>query len=314
MIILANDGIAQQGIDQLEAAGFKVLQTKVAQRQLANYINQQNVSILLVRSATQVDKALIDACPNLKLIGRGGVGLDNIAVDYAQSKGIQVINTPEASVRSVAELVFAHLLGAVRHLQLANREMPLEGEANFKLLKKQFVGNEIKGKTLGIIGFGRIGQEVARMAIALGMNVIVRKDKAGKLPLEINIQNQTLTVQVDSAPLDELLPVADFISLHTPATDKPIIGEREIKLMKDGAGIINTARGGVIDEAEVDEAIGDHKLGFAALDVFADEPHPPVKLLMNPGISLSPHIGGSTHEAQANIGLELAKKISAIFN
>ena len=173
MKILANDGISAVGISALQTAGFDVETTKVAQEQLANYINDQNVVGLLVRSATQVRKELIDSCPGLKLIGRGGVGMDNIDVDYAKSKGLHVINTPAASSESVAELVFAHLFGSVRFLHDANRNMPLEGDSNFKKLKKLYAkGTELKGKTLGILGFGRIGQATARIALGTGMKVI----------------------------------------------------------------------------------------------------------------------------------------------
>lgn len=173
MKILANDGISPAGTKALEAAGFEVITTKVAQEQVANYINKNNISVLLVRSATKVRKDLIDACPGLKVIGRGGVGMDNIDVDYAREKGIHVINTPASSADSVAELVFAHLFSGVRFLYDANRNMPLEGDTNFEGLKKAYAnGIELRGKTLGIIGFGRIGRSVARIALGLGMRVI----------------------------------------------------------------------------------------------------------------------------------------------
>ena len=165
MKVLANDGISQSGIDKLKEAGFEVITTKVAQEQLANFINENHVEVLLVRSATTVRENLIDACPGLRLIGRGGVGMDNIDVDYARSKGIEVINTPTSSSASVAELVFAHLFGGVRFLYDSNRMMPLEGDSRFKELKKNYArGMELRGKTLGIIGFGKIGKEVAKIA------------------------------------------------------------------------------------------------------------------------------------------------------
>ncbi len=313
MKVLANDGISKGGVDRLENAGHEVIQTKVADQQLANYINKNNVEVLLVRSATQVRKDLIDACPNLKLIGRGGVGLDNIDVAYAKSKNIPVINTPAASSRSVAEMVFAHLLSGVRHLQKSNREMPLEGEANFKKLKKAFKGRELYGKTLGIYGFGRIGHEVARIALGIGMKVIVTDafiDEGSQLPVElIFADGQTITLSVNAVSKDELLQSADFITLHVPAQKDYLIGLKELEAMKDQAGLINTARGGVINEEALDKIVADKKLGFAAIDVFETEPKPPIKLLMNPNISLSPHVGGSTFEAQERIGLELADQI-----
>ena len=168
MRILANDGISKSGIDLLEKNGFDVEFTKVAQDQLINYINNNNITVLLVRSATKVRKDIIDGCQGLKIIGRGGVGMDNIDVDYAKSKGIDVINTPGASSKSVAELVFSHLFGCVRFIHNSNRDMPLEGDTHFKDLKKSSAaGRELHGKTLGIIGFGRIGQEVAKIAIGV---------------------------------------------------------------------------------------------------------------------------------------------------
>ena len=173
MRILANDGIAASGITALEQAGFEVLTTHVAQEQLANFVNENNITGLLVRSATKVRKELIDQCPDLKLIGRGGVGMDNIDVAYAKEKGLHVINTPAASSESVAELVFAHLFGGVRFLYDANRNMPLDGDTKFKQLKKAYAkGMELRGKTLGVIGFGRIGQATAKIAIGVGMKVV----------------------------------------------------------------------------------------------------------------------------------------------
>ena len=173
MKILANDGISKNGVEELEAAGFEVSTVTVAQEQLENYINSENIVALLVRSATTVRKDLIDACPSLKIIGRGGVGMDNIDVEYAREKGLHVINTPAASSASVAELVFAHLFSGVRYLYDANRNMPLDGDSKFKALKKAYAkGTELRGKTLGVIGFGRIGQATAKIGLGLGMNVI----------------------------------------------------------------------------------------------------------------------------------------------
>src|SRR5210317_393045 len=173
MKILANDGISQSGIDALRNNGFEVITVNVAQEQLVEYINSNDIVGLLVRSATTARKELIDQCPGLKLIGRGGVGMDNIDVDYARSKGLHVINTPAASSHSVAELVFGHFYGLARFLHNSNRDMPLEGDANFKGLKKAYAkGTELKGKTLGVLGFGRIGQATAKVAIGAGMKVV----------------------------------------------------------------------------------------------------------------------------------------------
>lgn len=316
MKILANDGISQGGVKMLEEAGYEVIQTKVAQEQLTNYINKNNIEILLVRSATQARKAVIDACNNLKLIGRGGVGLDNIDVEYAREKGVEVINTPSASSRSVAEMVFAHLLGSIRYLHQSNREMPLQGETDFKALKKSFKGRELYGKTLGIIGFGRIGHAVAQIALGIGMRVLVYdpmiEDRkiGGTLAVTLTFaDDQKVNLKVKVGTKEEVLTTADFVTLHVPAQKEYVIDTKEIELMKDSAGLINVARGGVVNDEAVDKAVADHKLSFAALDVFETEPKPAVKLLMNPNISLSPHVGGSTDEAQERIGQELAEQI-----
>ncbi|PVW13846.1 D-2-hydroxyacid dehydrogenase [Marixanthomonas spongiae] len=314
MKVLANDGISNSGIQLLEQAGFEVLTVKVAQEQLENYINKNNIDVLLVRSATKVRKTLIDACPSLKIIGRGGVGMDNIDVDYARSKDIQVVNTPAASSASVAELVFAHLFSGVRHLHDANRTMPLEGDSRFKELKKTYAGGkELRGKTLGIIGFGRIGCEVAKIALGCGMKVIASDNQVGEADITLDFYDgQQITLKIKTAPVSQLIKHSDFITLHVPSQKSPIIGETEIDQMKDGAAIINTARGGVLDEKALLEALEKGKLSFAALDTFEDEPSPAIKVLMNGNISLSPHIGAATEEAQNRIGIELAEQVVSI--
>lgn len=314
MKVLANDGISQSGIDALEKDGFEVITTKVAQEQLINYINQQQINVLLVRSATKVRKDIIDACESLKIIGRGGVGMDNIDVEYARSKEIHVINTPAASSSSVAELVFAHLFNGVRFLHDANRNMPLEGDSRFKDLKKAYAkGIELRGKTLGIIGFGRIGREVAKIALGLGMKVIASDKFISKATVKVDFYNgQYINVEIDTEPMEAVLQHSDFITLHVPAQKEYIIGKKEIALMKDKAGIVNAARGGVIDEVALIDALDKGKLAFAGLDVFENEPTPAIKVLMNPNVSLTPHIGAATNEAQDRIGLELASQITAI--
>jgi D-3-phosphoglycerate dehydrogenase len=311
MKILANDGISQSGIDALEKGGFEVITTKVAQNQLENYINEHNIDAILVRSATQVRQELMDACPSIKLIGRGGVGMDNIDVQYAEDNGLHVINTPAASSSSVAELVFAHLFGMVRFLHSSNREMPLEGDSRFKELKKAYSqGIELRGKTLGIIGFGRIGQEVAKIGLGLGMNVIATDDLVKNASITVDFFNgQKITINIDTITQDELLKESDFITLHVPSQDGYIITAKEIETMKDGVGIVNAARGGILNEVDLVKAIESGKVQFAGLDVFETEPTPAVQLLMNPEISLTPHIGAATKEAQDRIGLELAKQI-----
>lgn len=314
MKILANDGISASGIDQLTANGFEVLTTNVAQEQLSNYINEHNIKVLLVRSATTARKELIDACPGLKLIGRGGVGMDNIDVDYAKSKGIHVINTPASSSASVAELVFSHLYGGVRFLHQANRSMPLEGETNFKGLKKAYEkGIELRGKTLGVIGFGRIGQEVAKIGLGVGMNVIASDKFIERATVEVKLFNgQSIAVDIETQDVDTLLANADFITLHVPAQKEYVIDKNALANMKKGAALINAARGGVVDEVALVEALDSGHLAFAGLDTFENEPKPEIKLLMHEKISLSPHIGAATMEAQDRIGEELAAQICSL--
>lgn len=314
MKVLANDGISKSGIKALEKAGFEVITTKVAQEQVANYINNNNIQTVLVRSATKIKQDIIDACPGLKIIGRGGVGMDNIDVDYARSKGIHVINTPAASSESVAELVFAHLFSGIRFLHDANRNMPLEGDTNFNGLKKAYAnGLELRGKTLGIIGFGRIGQAVARMALGLGMKVIAADKYVNEAVVRVDFYNgQFINVEIVTESLEDLFKHSDFITLHVPAQDGYVIDKAEIDLMKDEVGIINCSRGGVINEVALVEALDEEKVLFAGLDVFENEPTPEIQILMHPKISLTPHIGAATLEAQDRIGTELAEQIISL--
>lgn len=314
MKILANDGISQSGITALQEAGFQVLTTTVAQEQLVNFINENNIVGLLVRSATKVRTDIIDNCPTLKLIGRGGVGMDNIDVTYAKEKGLHVINTPAASSASVAELVFAHLFGGVRFLYDANRNMPLDGDTKFKELKKSYAkGIELRGKTLGVIGFGRIGQATAKIALGVGMKVIYSDPYIDSATVEVPFfDGQSVSFEFKSTDKQALLGEADFVTVHVPAQKEYVVGKSEIALMKEGAAIVNAARGGVIDEVALVDALENKKLSFAGLDVFESEPNPEVKILMNPNISLTPHIGAATGEAQDRIGMELATQIMAL--
>ena len=314
MKILANDGISKSGIDDLTAAGFEVLTTTVAQEQLEKFINSENIVALLVRSATTVRKNLIDACPGLKVIGRGGVGMDNIDVSYARDKGLSVINTPAASSESVAELVFAHLFSGVRFLHDSNRNMPLEGEKKFKHLKKAYAkGTELRGKTLGVIGFGRIGQATAKIAIGLGMKVLAFDPFMEKTTISLEFfDKQIIDFEIKTVSKERVLKESDFISLHVPAQKEFVIGEAEFEIMKVGAALINAARGGVVDEVALIAALDSNKLSFAGLDTFENEPTPAVQILMNSKISLTPHIGAATNQAQDRIGSELATQIISI--
>ena len=307
--LLANDGIDPIGKEILEKAGFTVDTQTVPQEQLAEAL--QNYDALTVRSATKVRKELINSCPNLKLIGRGGVGMDNIDVDYARNKGIAVVNTPAASSLSVAELVFAHLFTGVRFLQDANRAMPSKGATAFNDLKKAYAkGIELRGKTIGIIGFGRIGRETAKIALGLGMDVLAYDFSPIPETLPVVFSGGIeVNLPVKGVTSETLLAESDFISLHVPFTDKPIIGAAEFAQMKNGASVVNCSRGGTVDETALLAALDSGKLTFAGLDVFDNEPTPRQDLLSHPKISLSPHIGASTNEAQERIGTELAQLI-----
>ncbi len=315
MKILANDGLDQSGIDALTEKGFEVITTKVPQEFLVEYINENNIRTVLVRSATQIRKELIDACPSIEIIGRGGVGMDNIDVDYARSKNIHVINTPSASSESVAELVFAHLFSGARFLQDSNRKMPITGDSEFAKLKKSYEkGIELRSKTIGIIGMGRIGQEVARIALGLGMRVIAADNNVGRASIKVKFyNNQFINVDIETEPLEGVLRHADFITLHVPAQkDGYMIGEKEFAMMKDGVAVVNCSRGGVIDEEAMISALDSGKVAFAGLDVFINEPTPSKQILSHPKISLTPHTGASTVEAQDRIGLSLAEQICSI--
>ena len=306
--ILANDGIHPDGQKLLEDAGCEVITTRIDQDKLSSELN--NFDGILVRSATTVRQDLIDACPNLKVIGRGGVGLDNIDVDYAKAKGIAVFNTPAASSRSVAELVFGHIFSLSRFIHLSDRQMPSQGAENFKGLKKNYAkGIELKGKTVGIIGLGRIGQEVAKIAFGLGMKVIGIDPYVEKPSVTLEIGGQSITVSIPQVTKEELLAQSDYISIHVPMLDQPVISSADMAKLKSGAILINASRGGMIDEDAMIAAVNDGTVGGFGLDVFRNEPTPASNLLNHDKISVTPHIGASTAQAQANIGIELAEKI-----
>lgn len=311
--ILANDGLAESAQLSLKEAGFDVLDIKVAQEQLLFFLNREKVDVLIVRSATQVNKEILDGAESLRLVIRAGVGLDNIDRVAAKENEILVQNTPGASANAVAELVMAHLLTGYRMLHQSNRDMPLEGDQHFKALKKRFAkGRELSGRTIGIIGFGRIGQCLAQKAFGMGMRVIYfdRSSEIKKLNLEF-ADGQKVSFEVEYRPLEQLLTESDCISLHTPKQTDYLIGRKELDQMKPGAVLINAARGGLIDEPALAEKLEAGSVSFAALDVFEQEPQPSIALLMQPNVSLSPHIGGSTIESQNRIGEEIVAQIKA---
>ncbi len=312
MKILANDGISDLGKSLIEAAGHEISTAKVAQEELAKTINEEGFDAVLVRSATTVRKEVIDACPGLKLIGRGGVGMDNIDVSYAREKGLTVINTPASSSQSVAELVMGQMLSISRFLNDSFKNIE---NGDFSTLKKNFAkGVELRGKTLGIIGFGRIGQSLAAYALGVGMKVVAIERKARIQPVTLKIAGQSIEVPVKVvANLADVIGQLDYISIHVPKQPDgaAVIGAAEFKLMKKGVRLVNTARGGVIEETALLEALDNGTVASAALDVYENEPTPIKALLAHPRIACTPHIGAATLEAQDRIGEELAELIIA---
>lgn len=311
MKILANDGISDLGKSLLEKAGFTVITEKVAQEDLANEVNIQGIEMILVRSATTVRKEVIDACPNLKLIGRGGVGMDNIDVAYAREKGITVINTPASSSQSVAELVMGHLFAISRSLNDSYKNIET---GDFSVLKKKYSkGVELRGKTMGIIGFGRIGQSLASYSLGCGMNVIAIDQYTAPATIKVPIGNghEAMVTIIPSDDLHGLIGKMDYISLHVPkqSDGSAVIAAKEFAMMKKGVRLVNASRGGVINEDDLLTALNNGQVAAVALDVFENEPNPRKELLSHPNIACSPHIGAATLEAQDRIGEELASLI-----
>ncbi|MFT6148420.1 MAG: D-3-phosphoglycerate dehydrogenase [Saprospiraceae bacterium] len=313
--ILANDGLHDDGKLLLEEAGYEVDIMKVTQKDLPNVLPDYDV--IIVRSATQIRQDLIDKCPNLKVIVRGGLGYDNIDAEYAQSKDIKVMTTPIASSVSVAELVFGHLLCVARNLHKSNRQMRENGNVHFKKLKREYSeGFELKGRKIGIIGFGRVGQAVAQIAIGFGMEIMPVDNafESVKLDLDIfNIPNMSLTIDLPTYSFEEVLEHADIISIHVPYIGKPLISNNEIAMMKDGVVLINASRGGTVNETALLHGLNTGKIRAAGIDVFENEPTPNMELLNHPSVSTSPHIGASTVEGQRRVGLALADKIIEFF-
>ncbi|HCL4437880.1 3-phosphoglycerate dehydrogenase [Clostridium botulinum] len=299
--ILVSDGMEQNALNKLNEQGFVVLDKHFEKEELKDKI--KDFDAIIIRSATKVDKEIIDAGikGNLKLVVRAGVGLDNVDLEYAKEKEVKVFNTPKASSVSVAELTLGHMLCISRFINTANVTM-LQG----KWEKKKYKGTEIYGKTLGLIGFGRIAREVAKRANALGMNVIYY-DIAGKCEEYEEFKCCTL---------DYLLNNSDFISVHIPfSKDRgALLKEEEFNKMKDGVYIINCARGGVIEEEALLKALNNGKVTAAALDVFENEPKPKKELINHERVSITPHIGASTKEAQMRIGEEIVDILDNFFN
>jgi D-3-phosphoglycerate dehydrogenase len=317
MKILANDGVDAKGQAALEAMGCTVLTEKVSQDSLAGFIHNENIDGLLVRSATTARKELIDACPNLKFIGRGGVGIDNIDAVYAREKGVDVFNTPASSSASVAELVMAMMFASNRFLYQAGGAMPVNGEETFEVLKKNYgKGKEVKGKTLGIVGLGRIGMSLAEYALGCGMRVLFFDRSKEEETVTLSINGSPFEVKLNVSSFEEVLRGSDFISLHVPKqpNGSSVIGSAEFALMKKNAVVINTSRGGTINEAELIEALDNGVIAGACLDVFENEPRPNAALLKHSRIITTPHIGAATAEAQERIGLEIAENVKRIMD
>ena len=314
--ILVNDGISKQGKNKLISYDFNVFDKKIAQEDLVEFINKNKIQAILVRSATKVNKNIIDSCPSLKIIGRGGVGMDNIDVEHAKSKDIDVINTPDASSISVAELVFSHIFSISRFTHQSNRSMPLEGDVSFKNLKKKYSnGFELKNKTIGIIGFGRIGQEVAKIAIGIGMKVLFFDKNIKSKSVKIDFfDKKQISFELKVSEFKTVISSSDILTIHVPKLHSSLITKKEFKIMKKDVCIINTSRGGIVNEKDLLESLNMNRIKFAGLDVFENEPTPDIKILMNDNISLTPHIGASTIEAQNRIGVELAEKLNKILN
>ncbi|RCK74504.1 MAG: D-3-phosphoglycerate dehydrogenase [Ignavibacteriae bacterium] len=296
MNILVSDGIEDIGKKILTEAGHNVVDKKFTPEELLKEI--PNYDAIIVRSATKVTKEVIDAGKNLKVIARGGVGLDNIDVAYAESKGIKVLNTPGASAISVAELAIAHMFALCRFLHVSTSEM-----RNLKWPKKEYSkGIELTGKTLGIFGLGNIGREVAKRAIGLGMKVIAYDPIVKQTDLQVKLTSQ-----------EEVLTQSDIITLHIPYDKKvgAVITKKEFDMMKKGVILINCARGGVISEKDLLEALKSGKVAAAGIDVFENEPPTEAQkeLLNHPNVSATPHIGASTVEAQERVGEEIAQKV-----
>lgn len=295
--VLATDGMAKSAVKKLEEAGYEVVQQFYEPEELA--VQAKEFDVLVVRSATKVREPIIDAAletGRLKLIIRGGVGVDNIDVAYAESKGIHVRNTPNASSASVAELTIAHMFSIARYLYISNVTMR-EG----KWEKKAYKGVELNGKTLGLIGLGKIGKEVAKRATALGMTVIYT-NKSGHKP-----ENEPYQY----VSFDEVLTKSDFISLHMPASkdSAPLLDAEAFSKMKDGVYVVNTARGVLIEEEALLDALDSGKVAAAALDVYKEEPCKNERIYKNDKISLTPHVAASTKEAQERIGQEIVAHI-----
>ena len=299
--VLICDSIDIEGIDHLKQAGIKVdVDSTISQAQLEKVVS--NYDVLVVRSRTKVTREIIEAGTRLKAIVRAGVGLDNIDMNTAKKRGITILNTPEASAYAVAELTIGLILSLTRNIPLANKTMK-EG----KWIKKKLIGSQLKGKTLGLIGLGNIGEKVARIAKGFGMNILIMK----RTPPTTKQQKELEAEYIPPNDISTFLQKSDIITIHIPLTPQThyIIGKKEIALMKDGAILINTSRGGIVEETALLEALQSGKLRGAALDVYEVEPPTDLALVRLSNVVCSPHIGGQTLEARKGMSTILAEKL-----
>jgi len=296
--VLISDPIAESAMEEMKEAGIEVvMREKPIEGAIVGFDGA------VVRSATKVTKEVLDAADKLKVIVRAGVGLDNIDLDYADECGVKVLNTPEAPSVSVAELVFAHMFALARHIPKADAGMNDE-----KWLKKQLRGVELWQKKLGIIGFGRIGKEIAKRGSGLEMDVlVVKKDKPGR-------EEECHEVGARQVEFDELLREADYLTVNVPLVPetKGMIGKEELEMMKPSAFLVNTARGGIVDEDALLQALNDDVIAGAAIDVYSEEPPESSslwELVKHPKTVTTPHLASTTYEAQDRVGELTAQKV-----
>lgn len=311
MKILANDGLSNQAIAILNKNNVEVITTKVAQEQLIPFINSNNIDVVVVRNATKIRMNLLLECPTLKVICKGGNKLENELELQISAAGKQLVYAEKSTSTAVAEMVFAHLFSGARMLYDANRLMPLEGDSNFESLQKGFAsGQELRGKTLGIIGFNNSGKEVAKYAVALGMRVLISDSAEEKLEVTVEFYSgQSVCVTLENVERKVLLENSDYISIHVDEQDDYVVLKSDFDAMKDGVGIVNCAFGRAVNEVDLIAALEEEKVLFAGLDRFEEEPNPAIQVLMHPQISLSPNIARSSIEVQERSDLEFANTL-----
>ena len=311
MKILANDGLSNEATAILNEKNIEVITTKVAQEQLIPFINSNNIDALIVRNATRIRLNLLLECPTLQVICKGGNKLEKEIELQISASGKELIYAQESTSIAIAEMVFAHLFSGARMLYDANRLMPLEGDSNFESLQKGLAsGQELRGRTLGIIGFNSSGKEVAKYATALGMRVLVSDSTEENPEVTVDFYNgQTVSITLEDVERSELLANADYISLHIDEQEDYVISKTDFDLMKVGVGIVNCAFGRALNEVDLIAALEEEKVLFAGIDRFEEEPNPAIQVLMHPQISLSPNIARSSIDVQDRADLEFVNRL-----